>query len=87
MENPILIHTQQCQEKAFGDPRLVKRGFKDIKDTEIGHISKVSLEFGLKIGGEVGIPYITKGTGESNLKITVECSFNNESEESEKKPE
>jgi hypothetical protein len=64
------------------------KAFKDIKDTEIGHISKVTLEFGLKIGGEAGIPYITKGTGESNLKITVECSFGDESkEESEKKPD
>lgn len=39
------------------------------------NIDKVTLEFGIKIGGEVGIPYVTKGTGESNLKITVECSF------------
>ncbi len=39
------------------------------------NVDKVSLEFGIKIGGEVGIPYVTKGTAESNLKITVECSF------------
>ncbi len=26
MENPILIHVQQCQGTAFGDPRLGKRG-------------------------------------------------------------
>ncbi|HLC16923.1 MAG TPA: CU044_2847 family protein [Thermodesulfovibrionia bacterium] len=39
------------------------------------NINKVTLEFGVKIGGEAGIPYITKGTAESNLKITVECSF------------
>lgn len=55
---------------------------KAFKDIEVGNISKVSLEFGLKIGGEAGIPYITKGTGESNLKITVECSFGDESKES-----
>jgi len=39
------------------------------------NINKVTLEFGVKIGGEAGIPYITKGTAESNLKVTVECSF------------
>ncbi len=26
MENPILIHVQQCQGTAFPDPRLGKRG-------------------------------------------------------------
>lgn len=39
------------------------------------NIDKVTLEFGVKISGEAGIPYITKGSAESNLKITVECSF------------
>ncbi len=39
------------------------------------NINKVTLEFGMKIGGKAGIPYITEGTAESNLKITVECSF------------
>ncbi len=39
------------------------------------NVEKVTLEFGLKVGGEAGVPYVTKGTAESNLKITVECSF------------
>jgi len=39
------------------------------------NINKVTLEFGIKIGGEADIPYVTKGTAESNVKITVECSF------------
>ncbi len=42
------------------------------------NVNKVTLEFGLKVGGEAGVPYITKGTAESNLKITVECSFPDE---------
>ena len=41
------------------------------------NINKVTLEFGMKVGGKAGIPYITEGTAESNLKITVECSFPN----------
>jgi len=41
------------------------------------NIKKVTLEFGIKIGAEASIPYITKGTAESNLKITVECEFAN----------
>jgi hypothetical protein len=39
------------------------------------NVNKVTLEFGIKIAGEAGIPYVTKGTAESNLKVTVECSF------------
>ena len=43
------------------------------------NVNKVTLEFGIKIGGEAGIPYVTKSTAESNLKIIVECSFPKES--------
>jgi len=39
------------------------------------NIDKVTLKFGIEIGGEAGIPYITKGTAKSNLNIEVECSF------------
>ncbi|MEH2012710.1 CU044_2847 family protein [Nostoc sp.] len=45
------------------------------KKIPIANINKVTLEFGIKVGGEAGIPYVTKGTAESNLKVTVECSF------------
>jgi hypothetical protein len=45
------------------------------KELTVANVDKVSLEFGIKVGGEAGIPYVTKGTAESNLKVTVECSF------------
>lgn len=45
------------------------------KQIPIDNINKVTLEFGIEIGGEAGVPYVTKGTAKSNLKITVECSF------------
>lgn len=45
------------------------------KDMTIANVDKVTLEFGLKISGEAGVPYVTKGTAESNLRIVVECSF------------
>ena len=47
--------------------------FKDM--TTSANVEKVSLEFGIKVAGEGGVPYITKGSAECNLKITVECSF------------
>lgn len=39
------------------------------------NINKVTLEFGISIGGKTGIPYVTEGSANSSLKITVECSF------------
>lgn len=45
------------------------------KNIAIADINKVTLEFGVEVGGEAGVPYVTKGTAKSNLKITVECSF------------
>ena len=45
------------------------------KDMAHANVDKVTLEFGIRVGGEAGVPYVTKGTAESNLSITVECSF------------
>lgn len=84
--NPVAVKQQMAQnfQAIQGTIRAyTTQSLQAFKDIEIGNIRKVTLEFGLKIGGEAGIPYVTKGTGESNLKITVECGFNNESQ---KKP-
>ena len=45
------------------------------REIAAANVDKVTLEFGIKVGGEAGVPFVTKGTAESNLKITVECSF------------
>lgn len=34
--------------------------------------SKVTLEFGLQSGGETGIPFVTKGTAQANVKVTID---------------
>jgi hypothetical protein len=49
-----------------------------LKQVAIANIEEVTLEFGVEVGGEAGIPYVTKGTAKSNLKITVKCSFPSE---------
>ncbi len=41
----------------------------------IAKIDKVTLEFGIKIGGKFGVPYISEGSSDCHLKITVESSF------------
>lgn len=52
--------------------RYVLNAFKELGS---GNLDKVNLQFGLKIAGSSGIPYITEGSAEANLQITVECSF------------
>lgn len=34
--------------------------------------SKVTMEFGIQAGGETGVPFVTKGTAQANVKVTVE---------------
>lgn len=46
-----------------------------LKRVNVAKISKVTLEFGVEMGGEAGIPYVTKGTVKSNLKIQVESNL------------
>ncbi len=46
-----------------------------------GNIDKVTLEFGIKVGGKAGIPYVTEGSADSHLKIVVESSFPKEKNE------
>ena len=52
--------------------RYVLNAFRELGS---GNVDKVNLVFGLKIAGSSGIPYITEGSAEANLQITVECSF------------
>ncbi len=53
------------------------------RDVANANIDKVTLEFGIKVGGKAGIPYVTEGSAQSNLKITVECSFPNHQNQSD----
>lgn len=34
--------------------------------------SKVSMEFGIQAGGETGVPFVTKGSAQANVKVTIE---------------
>jgi hypothetical protein len=49
----------------------VREGMADITAPE-----SVTLEFGLQIGGEMGVPLITKGTAQANVKVTVTWDLN-----------
>lgn len=55
------------------------RGFVDgsvaaLREAE-GDIERVTLEFGVSLGGEVGVPFVTKGGTDGTLKVTVQCNL------------
>ena len=45
---------------------------KAVQDSAFGNVEKITLEFGITLGGEVGIPYITSGKAEGAVNVTVE---------------
>ena len=47
------------------------------KNFAAAEVNEITLKFGIKLGGEAGIPYITKGKAESNIDIEVKCKFPN----------
>jgi len=53
------------------------------KNFSAANVDEVTLEFGVNLSADAGIPYIASGKAQSNLKITVKCSYNKpEAEES-----
>jgi hypothetical protein len=45
------------------------------KNFGAANVDEVTLEFGVNLSADAGIPYIAKGKAESNLKITVRCTY------------
>ncbi|MGA7937583.1 MAG: CU044_2847 family protein [Kovacikia sp.] len=52
------------------------------KDFSAANVDEVTLEFGVNLSADAGIPYIASGKAQSNLKITVKCSYNKSEAES-----
>ena len=55
------------------------------KDFSAANVDEVTLEFGVNLSADAGIPYIASGKAQSNLKITVKCSYNKPEAEGESK--
>lgn len=68
----VLRHFQAMQGTIRAYTSYTLNSFRQMAEA---NVDKVTLEFGIKVAGEAGVPYITKGTADANLKITVECSF------------
>lgn len=50
----------------------VQQGMTDLRAPQ-----KVTLEFGIQAGGETGVPFITKGTAQANVKVMIEWNLSN----------
>lgn len=72
---PRLAATQRMSDLETTIRAYTSYTLDAFKEMGNANIEKVTLEFGVKVSGEAGIPYITKGSAEGNLRITVECSF------------
>lgn len=44
--------------------------------------SKVTMEFGIQAGGETGVPFVTKGTAQANVKVTIEWDLSKDKQPS-----
>lgn len=56
------------------------------KGMNVAHVSEVTLEFGINISADAGIPYIAGGKAQSNLKITVKCAFDQKEQKTDLQP-
>jgi Trypsin-co-occurring domain 1 len=72
LQQQALQSFKAIQQTIYAYTTFTLGAFNQVKNA---NINKVNLEFGIEVGGELGIPYITKGTAKSCLKINVECSF------------
>ncbi len=51
------------------------------RSVAIAEVKKVTLEFGVNMSGMSGIPYIASGTAGCNVRVQVECAFDEPSAE------
>jgi len=63
----------------LGRVQRTLQGFVDgavgaLRDVD-ADVERVTLEFGLGLGGEAGIPFVTKGKAEGALRVTVQCNL------------
>lgn len=67
-----VVKMQQARQMIRGYVSYALSAFREFKGADI---QEVNLKFGLKLGAKAGIPYITEGSAEGNLEISVKCTF------------
>ncbi|WP_268742078.1 MULTISPECIES: CU044_2847 family protein [Fischerella] len=61
---------QEFHDKLRGYTKLALGAFKNLPEAE-----EVTIKFGIKLGGKVGIPILAEGSTEGNFEIEVKCKF------------
>ncbi len=59
-----------------GYSEMVLNTVKNCADTVAP--SKITLQFGLQMGGSTGVPLVTQGTAQANVMVTIEWELNQE---------
>jgi Trypsin-co-occurring domain 1 len=77
---PSVVEAQQQAIQSFQAIEGTIRAYTThtlnaFRNLAVANVDKVTLRFGIELGGEAGVPYVTRGTAKSNLNIEVECSF------------
>ncbi len=78
MENPILIHVQQCERTAFGDPRLGKRGaslYAAMAQHQSVNIRKISKNRAEQVGYYRFLGNENVKTGELVVSLGEHCAL------------
>jgi hypothetical protein len=62
------------------------RGFADravqaLKDVD-ADVERVTLQFGIGLGGDAGVPFVTMGSADSALSVTIQCNLARRNERS-----
>lgn len=66
------VDLQEVHNTIRGYAKYAIGAFKNLGDAQV---EKITLKFGLKVGGKAGLPILSEASGESNFEITVECKF------------
>ncbi len=64
------INIQEFHAKLRGYTKLALGAFKYLPEAE-----EVTVKFGIKLGGKVGIPILAEGSTEGNFEVEVKCKF------------
>jgi TolB-like protein len=72
VQDDAIVQLQRAHQMIRACATYTVSAFKNFSAAEV---QEVNLKFGIKLGGKIGIPYITEGSSESNVEISVKCTF------------
>ena len=73
-----MVHLKAVKKQFSGVKELIVEYCNELSDAipKIAKPEKFAVEFGIKLVGELGIPMITKASGEASIKVSIEWKPN-----------